>query len=198
MPRIVLASGSQIRATLLRSAGLDVHVDPARIDEETVLASLLGEGAGPRDVADTLAEMKAMRVSDRHPDALVIGCDQVLEHRGEILRKSATRDDAVATLRRLSGDAHRLLSAAVIYAAGKPRWRHVGVVRLHMRPMTDEAIDRHLDRTWPAVRDAVGSYHLEGEGVRLFNRIEGQYFHVLGLPLLEILDHLFLSGEVEP
>ena len=197
MRRIVLASGSSTRATLLRNAGIAFDVDPARIDEGNVIASLLAEGAKPHDVADTLAEMKAMRVSDRHPDALVIGCDQVLDHGGQVIQKSATRDEAFETLRRLSGGTHRLLSAAVIYANGEPRWRHVGVVRLHMRPLSDDALARHLDRTWPGVADSVGSYHLEGEGVRLFNRIEGQYFHVLGLPLLEILDHLFLSGEVD-
>lgn len=197
MRRIVLASGSPTRATLLRNAGIAFDVDAARIDEGNVIASLLVEGANPRDIADTLAEMKAVRVSDRHPDALVIGCDQVLDHEGQVLQKSGTREEAFETLRGLSGGTHRLLSAAVIYAGGEPRWRHVGVVRLHMRSLTDDTIARYLDRTWPGVRDSVGAYHLEGEGVRLFSRIEGQYFHVLGLPLLEILDHLFLSGEVD-
>jgi septum formation protein len=182
---------------LLRNAGIAFDLDAARIDEGNVIASLLAEGANPRDIADTLAEMKAMRVSDRHPDALVIGCDQVLDHEGQVLQKSATREEAFETLRRLSGGTHRLLSAAVIYTGGEPRWRYVGVVRLHMRSLTDDTIARYLDRTWPGVRDSVGAYHLEGEGVRLFSRIEGQYFHVLGLPLLEILDHLFLSGEVD-
>jgi len=197
MRRIVLASGSPTRAMLLRNAGIAFDLDAARIDEGNVIASLLAEGANPRDIADTLAEMKAMRVSDRHPDALVIGCDQVLDHEGQVLQKSATREEAFETLRRLSGGTHRLLSAAVIYTGGEPRWRYVGVVRLHMRSLTDDTIARYLDRTWPGVRDSVGAYHLEGEGVRLFSRIEGQYFHVLGLPLLEILDHLFLSGEVD-
>lgn len=197
MAQIILASASPIRAALLRGAGLALETRPARIDEDAARAGLEAEGASPRDIADALAEMKALKVSDRAPGALVIGCDQVLEHEGRALAKAPDPETAAAQLRALRGGTHRLLSAAVIAENGRPVWRHVGVVRLHMRALSDGYLDSYLSRNWDSVREAVGCYKLEEEGVRLFSRIEGQYFHVLGLPLMEILDHLILRGAIE-
>lgn len=192
--QIILASGSEIRATLLRNAGVTFDVIVARVDEDSIKASLIAEQASPRDIADALAEMKAMRVASKHPDALVIGCDQVLAHNREILSKPETLDHALAQLQSLRGQTHQLLSAAVIYAEGKPQWRHVGQTRLFMRDVSDAYLADYVDRNWDSIRHSVGSYKLEEEGARLFSRIDGDYFNVLGMPLLELLSYLTLRG----
>ncbi|MEO0931142.1 MAG: Maf family nucleotide pyrophosphatase [Pseudomonadota bacterium] len=192
--RIILASGSVIRSQLLQNAAVAHEVIPARLDEDAVKSSLGAEGASPRDVADVLAELKAQRIGAKHSDALVIGCDQVLAFGQDILSKPRTPDEASDQICRLRGQKHQLLSAAVIYGEGKPLWRHVGTVRLHMRDLSDDFIDDYVDRNWQSIKDAVGSYKLEEEGVRLFTRIEGDYFNVLGLPLLELLSYLTLRG----
>ncbi|QUJ76178.1 septum formation protein Maf [Sulfitobacter albidus] len=194
--QILLASGSEIRAQMLRQAGVAFEVEVARIDEEMITLSLITEGASPRDVADTLAEMKARKVSERHPAALVIGCDQVLDHRGKMLSKPTSPDEAIRQLTDLRGDRHTLMSAAVIYENGKPVWRHVGTVRLRMREASDAFITDYVDRNWDSIRHAVGAYKLEEEGVRLFSRIDGDYFNVLGMPLLELLNYLTLRGDL--
>ncbi len=191
---IILASGSEIRAQLLKNAGLDFQVSLARVDEDAIRASLQAERASPRDIADSLAELKAQRVAARHPDALVIGCDQVLALGQDIFSKSQTPEHALFQLRALRGQKHQLLSAAIIYGDGKPLWRHVGVVRLHMRDASDAYLADYVDRNWDSIKHSVGAYKLEEEGVRLFTRIEGDYFNVLGLPLLELLSYLTLRG----
>ena len=191
---IILASGSEIRAQLLTNAGLDFTVTVARVDEDAVRASLQAEQASPRDIADTLAELKAQRVAARHPEALVIGCDQILALGQEIFSKPQTPQDALVQLQSLRGQKHQLLSAAVIYGEGKPLWRHVGVTRLFMRDASDAYLKDYIDRNWHSIQHAVGAYKLEEEGVRLFTRIEGDYFNVLGLPLLELLSYLTLRG----
>lgn len=191
---VILASGSEIRAQLLKNAGLNFDVSVARIDEDAIRSSLQAEHASPRDVADTLAELKAQRVAARHPEALVIGCDQVLALGQEIFSKPETPDDALSQLKMLRGEKHQLLSAAVIYGEGKPLWRHVGVVRLFMRDASDDYLNDYVTRNWDSIRHSVGAYKLEEEGVRLFTRIEGDYFNVLGLPLLELLSYLTLRG----
>lgn len=197
MPRrFILASGSKIRGTLLRNAGVVFDVIPARIDEDAIKAALEQEEAPPRDVADALAEQKAWRVSNANPDALVLGCDQVAEIAGALLSKPATAEDAKDQLRTLSGKTHRLLSAAVIYEHGEPMWRHVGVVRMTMRNLSAAYIDDYVARNWDSIRDAVGGYKLEEEGVRLFSLIDGDYFNVLGLPLTELLSYLIERGEI--
>lgn len=193
---VLLASASVIRRDLLNSAGVSVEALPARIDESSMRASLLAAGAPPRDIADALAEAKARKMSDKHPDRMVLGCDQVLEHRGEILSKPVSVEDARAQIKRLSGDRHRLLSAAVLYEAGKPVWRYVGVVRLTMREISEAYLDDYLARNWDSIRHSVGGYKLEEEGARFFTRIEGDYFTVLGLPMLELLAYLTLRGVI--
>jgi septum formation protein len=194
--RIILASGSPIRATLLRNAGIPVEVVVPRVDEEAVRASLQAEDATPRDIADTLAEMKAQRVADKHPDALVIGCDQVLDFKGKVLSKPATPTEARGQLAEMRGQRHKLLSAVVVHAGGKPVWRHVGEVRMTMHALSDAWLDGYVERNWDSIRGAVGAYKLEEEGVRLFSRIDGDYFTVLGLPLLELLSYLSLRGTI--
>lgn len=194
---IILASGSAIRGQLLRNANVTFEIQVPRVDEQSVKAALLAEQAKPRDIADTLAEMKARKVSGRHPGALVIGCDQVLDFAGRILSKPTDPADAIAQLRALRGQRHMLLSAAVIYRDGQPVWRHVGQVRLMMRQVTDGYIDDYVGRNWNSIRHAVGCYKLEEEGVRLFSSIEGDYFNVLGMPLLPVLAYLTLQGVLE-
>lgn len=198
MPRpLILASGSEIRQQLLRNAGLEIEVVKPRLDEESIKAALLADGVGPRDLADALAEGKAVKISGKRPGALVLGCDQVLEHDGRVFSKPESPEEARDQIRRLSGGRHRLLSAAVIAENGKPIWRHVGTVRLHMREVSDAWLDGYIARNWDSIRHSVGGYKLEEEGVRLFTRIEGDYFTVLGLPLLELLAYLGTTGDIE-
>lgn len=195
MPRpLILASGSAIRLQLLRASGLDVTAQVARIDESMIRAGLEAEKAHPRDIADTLAEMKAARVAAKAPDALVLGCDQVLEFRQKVWGKPETRDQAAEQLRNLRGQTHRLLSALVLFDAGAPVWRHVGEARLTMRSFSDAFLDGYLDRNWPEIGQSVGGYKLEEEGIRLFDHIEGDHFTILGLPLLPLLTYLGTRG----
>ncbi len=194
--RIILASGSAIRATLLRNAGVAIETIVPRIDEAAIRDALVADGSSPRDIADALADLKAQRVAARHPDALVIGCDQVLAHGTDLFAKAGSVEEARDQLKTLRNTQHRLLSAVVIYQADQPQWRHVGEVRLTMRNFTDEWLDDYLSRNWESVRDAVGCYKLEQEGVRLFSRIEGDYFTTLGLPLLDLLSYLTLRGTI--
>jgi septum formation protein len=194
--KLILASGSEIRQTLLRNAGVSFDVNIGRIDEETVKDALLGEGASPRDIADALAEGKARKVSLKNLDAMVIGCDQTLSFKGRLLSKPKTVDEARAQLKEMRGERHKLLSAAVIYENGEPKWRHVGEVRLEMNRFSDAYLEDYLARNWEQIRHCVGSYMLESEGVRLFSRIDGDYFTVLGLPLLPLLAYLSERGVI--
>lgn len=195
--KLVLASSSGIRRQMLENAGVSFEVSLPRVDEDAVRQSLLAEAASPRDIADALAELKARKVSTRMPGALVLGCDQVLSFDGQIMAKPVSRADAERQLRQLRGARHQLLSAAVIYEEGQPIWRFVGTVRLQMRDFSDSFLTTYLDRNWPDISNSVGGYKLESEGVRLFTRVDGDYFTVLGMPLLEILSYLTLRGDLQ-
>lgn len=197
MAQIILASGSSIRAALLTQAGIPFEARPARVDEDAIKAALLMEEATPRDVADALAEFKARKIAEKEPGAVVIGSDQVLEYQGRILSKPETAEDAAEQLRTLRGKQHKLLSAVVVYHEAEPIWRYVGQVRLLMRDISDEYLSDYVARSWPGIGESVGSYKLEEEGARLFSRIEGDYFTVLGLPLLELIGFLTQRGEID-
>lgn len=194
MARTILASKSEIRATLLRQIGLAFEAMPARIDEGAIRASMQVEGAPARDIADILAEQKSLKLSGRHPEAFVIGCDQVLSLGDKILSKPESREIAAAQLAELSGHDHKLLTAAVISQDGRPQWRVVTEARLWMKPLSTEFIQGYLDRNWPDVGSSVGAYKLEEEGARLFQRISGDHFTILGLPLLEVCGYLETRG----
>ena len=190
---LVLASTSASRATLLRNAGVVFTAKAPGVDEDAAKAALLGEGSGPRDIADALAELKAIRVSARMP-GLVIGADQTLDLDGELMDKASTLDEARDRLRRLRGRRHRLHAGVVVARNGEPIWREVSTATLEMRDFSDAFLDDYLDRLGPGVLSSVGCYHLEGEGVQLFHRIEGDYFGILGLPLTGLLDLLRRHG----
>lgn len=197
MPDLILASASSARASLLESSGISVRCLPARIDEEAIRASLEAEGASPRDLADALAEMKAQKVSLKNPEAVVIGCDQVLDFKGQVFGKPADLAAARSQLLALRGQTHKLLSAVVVYDQGKPVWRFVGEVRLTMREFSEAYLASYLERQGEQLLETVGGYKLEAEGVRLFSKIEGDYFTVLGLPLVALLSYLGQRGWIE-
>ncbi|PSL17959.1 septum formation protein [Shimia abyssi] len=181
---------------MLHNASVDFEAIKPRVDEEAVLRALQLEGASPRDIADALAESKVRKVSAKMPGAVVLGCDQVLDFKGEILTKPKTVDDARSQLQKLRSERHMLLSAAVIYKDGEPLWRFIGTARLFMRSFSDEFLDAYLERNWDEIQHCVGAYMLEAEGVRLFEKVDGDYFTVLGMPLVEILSYLTLQGEL--
>lgn len=179
---------------MLTRAGVKFEVIPAKVDEDAIKAALIAEGAKPRDIGDALAEAKARKIAAKHPEALVLGSDQILDLNGDILSKPETPENALDQLKSMRSNRHHLLSAAVIYEDAQPVWRHVGQVRLYMRDASDVWLSDYVDRNWDRIRHSVGAYKLEEEGVRLFTRIEGDHFNVLGLPLLEVLSYLTLRG----
>lgn len=192
---LVLASSSASRAAILRGAGLAFDVVPARIDETAVIEGLRAAGAEPRDIAAALAEAKTRKVAAvASPDALVVGADQVLVCEGRIFEKPCDRTEAAAHLRLLSGKTHELVSALCGAARGVVVWRHVATARLTMRSMDEAFISDYLDQAGPDVLTSVGCYQLEGLGVHIMSRIDGDYFGILGLPLLAVLDFLRTQG----
>ena len=191
---LLLASASQIRLNLLLAAGVNVAAVPARVDEETVRAGFQAEHASPSDIADALAELKARKVADKNPTALVLGCDQILAFQGRIFAKPETPDIARAQLQDLRGQSHDLFSAIVLYDDAKPIWRHVSKAKLTMRALSDAYLNDYIDRNWNSAQHSVGAYKLEEEGCRLFSAIDGDYFTILGLPLLPLLGYLGLRG----
>jgi len=190
---IVLASISASRRAMLTAAGVPHEALPAHVDEDAVKAGMAG--AAPRDLADALAELKAVKVSRRVPGTLVLGGDSVVAvEDGTLLDKPAGRDEAEAHLRLLSGKRHELFSAAVIAENGRAVWRHVDRARLWVRPLSDAFIAAYLDAEWPAISGCVGCYRVEGPGMQLFSRMEGSHHTILGMPLLHILDYLRTRG----
>jgi len=195
---VVLASASPARLALLRGAGVSCAVEPAGIDEDAVKHSLRAEGAGVDAAAVVLAELKAQSVSARHPEALVVGADQILDLDGTWFDKPRDRAEARRHLRLLAGQTHAQVSAAVVARGGVRLWHHVDRARLVMRPLDDSFIDAYLAAIGEDACASVGAYRLEGLGAQLFERVEGDYFTVLGLPLLPLLDFLRAQGVLMP
>ncbi len=194
MTALILASGSAVRAQLLRAAGVVFEIVPARVDEDAVKESLLAQNVPKRGIADALAELKAVRVSSSHREALVLGADQVLVFEQELVSKSADISQARNLLRRLRGRKHELIGAAVLAKGGIPVWRYVESATLTMRDFSDALLEDYLAGEGEAVLDSVGCYQLEGRGAQLFANIEGDYFSILGLPLLPVLAALRDQG----
>ncbi len=193
MMRVILASTSASRSSLLRHAGVAFEAMRPGVDEDAAKAALLGEGVGPLQIADALAELKAVRVSSR-AEGLVIGADQTLDLDGELFDKAETLEQARERLARLRGRPHKLHSAVVVAQGGQPIWREVQTATLWMRPFTDDYLEGYLARRGEGLLSSVGCYQLEEEGVQLFSRIEGDYFAILGLPMLGLLDLLRRHG----
>lgn len=195
-PPLVLASRSPARRQMLRAAGVPCTVDAADVDEADVKASLRGEGASAEACAEVLAEFKAARVSPRHPGALVLGADQMLACEDQWFDKPRDRGEAAAQLRSLSGRTHELLACAVIVHDGTRIWHQSDRASLTVRELSDGFIDAYLDALGEDALQSVGAYQLEGLGAQLFARVRGDYFTVLGLPLLQLLEFLRNRGVV--
>ncbi|MBL8774084.1 MAG: Maf family protein [Phenylobacterium sp.] len=190
---IVLASQSAARRALLHGAGVPHDAVVAGVDEDAVKATLLAAGQGPREVADALAEAKALRVSQARP-GWVIGADQTLDLDGRLYDKAPDLAAARSRLVELRGKTHRLHSAVVVAKAGRPIWREIATSSLTMRDFSDAFLEDYLAREGEAALGSVGCYRLEGPGAQLFAAIEGDYFGILGLPLLGLLDFLRREG----
>ena len=192
---IVLASQSASRRALLEAAGVPFEALSPGVDEEAAKDALRADGLNARQLADGLAELKALRVSRRVPGGLVLGCDQTLSvEDGTMIDKAQDRADATRILKLLSGKAHHLHSAAVIALNGEAIWRHIERVKMTVRPLSDAFIAAYLDGDWEQLRWCVGCYRIEGPGAQLFAKVEGSQFAIQGLPLLPLLDFLRVRG----
>lgn len=191
---VILASASPTRRDMLRRAGVLLRVEPAHVDEDEVKTALHADSASALQAAETLAELKAARISAKHGPALVIGADQILDCDGRWFDKPVDRTMAAAHLRALSGKRHTLATSVCVMRGGTRLWHHNEAAHLTMRSFGDEFIAGYLAAAGDEVLSTVGAYRLEGLGAQLFARIEGDFFTILGLPLLPVLENLRTHG----
>jgi septum formation protein len=197
-PQLILASSSKVRARLLESAGLAFTVQSPGLDEHAMRQAVGSTGAlSPQDIAEVLARAKAEAVSELMPGAFVIGADQVLAFEGRILSKPDSMEAARKELLDLSGRSHILHSAVALATNGGTVWAHSEDSTLVMRKLSPQFIGRYLAAAGDEVLSSVGAYQLEGLGIQLFEKIDGDYFSILGLPLLPLLDALRREGAIE-
>ena len=194
---IILASKSKVRALLLKNAGLSFVSVDAAIDEEQLKLSYIDAGYTPRDVADVLADMKAKKLSNRFPNQLVIGCDQILSFREQIISKAKNTNDLVHQLKVLEGNEHIVYSASVVYINNRPEWRFIGSANMTMRNLSDDFILKYVEDNWNTIQHSVGGYEIESSGASLFSKIDGDHFSVLGIPLLQLIDYLIKRGVIK-
>ena len=194
---IILASKSKVRALLLKNAGLSFVSVDAAIDEEQLKLSYIDAGYTPRDVADVLADMKAKKLSNRFPNQLVIGCDQILSFREQIISKAKNTNDLVHQLKVLEGNEHIVYSASVVYINNRPEWRFIGSANMTMRNLSDDFILKYVEDNWDKIQHSVGGYEIESSGASLFSKIDGDYFSVLGIPILQLIDYLINRGVIK-
>jgi len=187
---IILASTSPFRRQLLENAGLKIEPVAPQVDERAVEEALEGSDVNPEDVAQILAEAKAVEVSERYPGRWIIGGDQTLSLGDEVFHKPKDMEGARRHLLALSGKTHQLNSGVVLAKDGEAVWRHVSIARMTMRPLDPAFIGRHLARVGDIALKSVGAYQVEGEGIQLFEKIDGDYFTIIGLPLLPLLAQL--------
>jgi nucleoside triphosphate pyrophosphatase len=193
---VILASGSEVRRQLLSQAGVPFGTEITDIDEQLVKKTLQAEGTTFDDIADTLAESKARFVAEKFRNSLIIGCDQILVFEDRLIDKAKSIDEARKTLLELRGKTHKLLTAVVVFEQGVPVWRHIGRAKLIMRDFSNSFLDNYLNVSGAGILDSVGCYKLEQDGVQLFSEVQGDYFTVLGFPLIEILGFLRTRGVV--
>ncbi|BCP55794.1 Maf-like protein R00002 [Kaistia sp. 32K] len=189
---LILASTSSTRIALLRNAGLTFEAIAPGVDERALETPLLAQGASPTEIALALSRAKALAIAA--PGRLILGGDQVLDLDGERFVKPVDRAAAAAQIAALAGRTHRLRTAVVLAENGEIVWEHVSTASLTMRPLTSEAIERYLDAAGDSALWSVGAYLLEGVGIQLFQAIEGDYFSILGLPMLPLLAELRRRG----
>lgn len=194
---IILGSGSRFRRQLLENAGLAVEVDRPQIDERVAERAVEGSGLTPPELAEILAEAKAAEVSARNPGRLVVGCDQTMSLEDRLFHKPENMEAARRHLLALSGRTHELHSAVVLARDGETIWRHVSTARLTMRELDPAFIGRHLARVGAKALESVGAYQIEGEGIQLFEAVEGDHFTIVGLPLLPLLAELRRLGAID-
>jgi septum formation protein len=195
--RIVLASASNVRARIMKSAGIPFEVDHADIDEPTGRRSCREEGISVGETAACLAAQKAREVSRRKRDSLVIGADQILEAEGRWFEKASSLAEARECLRRLRGRTHHLYSAVVVVENGETLWNHVSEAELTMRMFTDNFLDRYISRQGKNILEAVGCYKMEEGGVRLFAAVRGDHYAILGLPIVPLVTFLESQGVLD-
>jgi septum formation protein len=193
--RIILASGSAIRAQIMDGAGLDYEVISKPVDEAAIKSAMLADGSRLRDIADALAEAKAMRVS-RVESGYVIGADQIMVMDNQLFDKPATIEEARERLKLMRGKTHKLMGAVVVCQGGQAVWRHLAVTTLSVRNFSDSFLDFYIKSEGEALTKSVGAYRFEGLGAQLFSKVEGDFFSILGLPLLPLLEYLRLRGAI--